>query len=506
VTGLRQDESPALARRLRAAAAVLLDPPLVDTGELWTDAAVLIDRLVRTVRADAAPARLWLLYSAIATAYPTPEQLIRTWRRMQLCDTADEATVLLLDTCLTAAVESGWAERDVEIVSGEVLVDVHFTATNSLHTGIQRVVRSAMPHWRDQVRLVGWTPNAGTLRDLRPDERAMVLEWTGREATGSDQPAETAAESMPLLIPWHSVLVLAEVPARAVSERLAALAQHSGNAVTAIGYDCIPIVSADLVPPIETEKFVHYLGIIKHVRTVAGISGSAAAEFRGFARMLATQGLPGPTVTECLLPAPIPARRLDPVASAAAPTILCVGSFEPRKNQLALLYAAEALWRQGHRFGLQFVGGSAWGREFPRVVRRLKHAGRDITVRSSIGEQELLDAYATARFTVFTSVHEGYGLPVAESLAAGTPVITSDFGSLQEIGAAGGAVLIDPRDDDALVRAMRELLVDDARIAQLRREIAARPSRSWADYARELWNVVVAPAGPAPELVTAVAG
>ena len=66
-----------------------------------------------------------------------------------------------------------------------------------------------------------------------------------------------------------------------VSERLAALAQYSGNAVTAIGYDCIPIVSADMVPPVETAKFVHYLGVIKHVRRVAGISISAATEFAG---------------------------------------------------------------------------------------------------------------------------------------------------------------------------------------------------------------------------------
>jgi glycosyltransferase involved in cell wall biosynthesis len=486
---ISSSEHPALARRLRSAAVELFGDAADDShDDPWTDASLLLDRLVRSVRADPAPARMWLLYTAISTVFPTSDELSACLRAMQLSASADEAALWLLDRCLGAAIDAGWPEQSIEIVTGEVLVDVHFAATNSLHTGIQRVVRSAVPYWYGQARLVGWTPNGGTLRTLNAPEQGRVLEWADRRPVG-----ERADDELPrLIVPWRSVLVLAEVPARAVSDRLAALAQYSGNAVTAIGYDCIPVVSADLVPPVETQKFVHYLGIVKHLRTVAGISVSATAEFGGFARMLATQGLLAPAVTECRLPAPVPIALPDQ-ESAATPTVLCVGSFEPRKNQLALLYAAEVLWREGLRFGLRFVGGSSWGREFPRVVRRLRAAGRDVTVRASIGESELSAAYAGARFSVFTSVHEGYGLPVAESLAAGTPAITTDYGSLNEIGSAGGTVLVDPRDDDQLVQVMRELLTDDDRIATLRAEILARPSRTWADYADDLWNVLVTP-------------
>jgi len=211
--------------------------------------------------------------------------------------------------------------------------------------------------------------------------------------------------------------------------------------------------------------------------------------------MMATQGLAGPEIVECRLPAP----AFDPGSAAAVgaesgpPTVLCVGSFEPRKNQLALLYAAEVLWREGLSFRLRFVGGSAWGREFPKVVRTLRKRGRDIEVQSNIDEWQLQQAYATARFSVFTSVHEGYGLPVVESLAAGTPVITSNFGSLNEIAADGGTLLVDPRDDDQLVAAMRDLLVDEELVAKLAAEIVTRPNRSWADYAGELWTTAVAP-------------
>jgi len=92
-----------------------------------------------------------------------------------------------------------------------------------------------------------------------------VLAW----GAAADPGADSDDAELRLVVPWRSVLVLAEVPPRSVSERLAALANFSGNAVSAIGYDCIPVVSADLVPAIETEKFVRYLGILKHARTVA---------------------------------------------------------------------------------------------------------------------------------------------------------------------------------------------------------------------------------------------
>ncbi len=80
---------------------------------------------------------------------------------------------------------------------------------------------------------------------------------------------------------------------------------------------------------------------------------------------------------------------------------------------------------------------------------------------------------------------------MAESLALGTPVITSEYGSMAEIAAGGGALTVDPRDDHAIADAMRDLLTDDALLAQLESQARARPSRTWDDYARETWSVLV---------------
>src|SRR5690606_21981332 len=140
-----------------------------------------------------------------------------------------------------------------------------------------------------------------------------------------------------------------------------------------------------------------------------------------------------------------------------------VGSHEPRKNHDAVLHAAEVLWREGQRFALAFVGGNAWGSEqFLGAVEDLRANGRPIAVVTGASDDVLWWGYRMARFTVFPSLGEGFGLPVAESLAAGTPAVTSGFGSMAEIAEDGGCLLIDPRNDASLAQGMRTLLTDDS--------------------------------------------
>jgi glycosyltransferase involved in cell wall biosynthesis len=172
--------------------------------------------------------------------------------------------------------------------------------------------------------------------------------------------------------------------------------------------------------------------------------------------------------------------------------VISVGSLEPRKNQLAVLYAAEQLWREGLRFRLRFIGGARLRSEFDARANRLAHEGYPVSISIKITDEELWAAVREARFSAFPSLHEGYGLPVAESLAYGTPALTTCYGSTAEIAAAGGAVLVDPRDDDALLEAMRRLITDDELVTELTRTALARPARTWDHYAAELWQALVA--------------
>ena len=112
-------------------------------------------------------------------------------------------------------------------------------------------------------------------------------------------------------------------------------------------------------------------------------------------------------------------------------------------------------------------------------------------VHQRVSEDELWSLYRLADLTVFVSFLEGYGLPVAESLASGTPVITSNYGSMAEIAAGGGALQVDPRNPEAIASAMHQLLTDERRLDILREESKARRWRTWDDYANEVWELLV---------------
>jgi len=149
--------------------------------------------------------------------------------------------------------------------------------------------------------------------------------------------------------------------------------------------------------------------------------------------------------------------------------VLFVGSLEPRKNLGRLLDAWESLaaeLQQTHR--LVAVVPATWRQEaVRRRFERLVNGGRAVLVEQA-GEEELAALYRGSRALVFPSLAEGFGLPVAEAMACGTPVITSNRSSLPEV-AGNAALLVDPENPAALTSSMERLLTDEA----LRRRLVA---------------------------------
>jgi glycosyltransferase involved in cell wall biosynthesis len=498
VTSHQAGLNEALAGRLRMAAAHLLDEvPDVDHLDPAGQSGTLLDALVRTVHDAGAPDRLWLLLTALCAAYPTREEVDRARRLIELSGPLTAAPGLLR-LAFPIASQGGHLRASIEVVERQVVVDVDHSAKYDLHTGIQRVARSLLPLWdRDhEVIPVAWNRANRALRRLSDTETARVLEWAPERTVQKQVDAvveRTPREPDRLLVPWRSVVVMVEVPSGPASDRLAAIGDLSGNSLVAVAHDAIPVVSADMVPWEESAKFVQYLTGVKFAARVAAVSRSAAAEMSGFVAALATQGLEGPLVTEVALGSPeVPAPTGEPTVTGV-PDVLVVGSHEPRKNHLAVLHAAEVLWREGAAFSLTFIGGSGWGTEFPERVAELQKAGRPVDVRRGVSDADLAAAYRSAAFSVFPSLHEGFGLPVAESIAFGTPVITANFGATAECALDGGAVLVDPWDDGALIDAMRILLTDPVALRHLREEARHRVVRDWQEYAVDLWAWLVEP-------------
>lgn len=484
----------ALDDRLQAAAAALG----VARPEEDPSVGGLLVALNAHLAADPRADKAWLVLTAFRAAYPRTEDVREYLRLLELL-TPDELAISMLARTLV----ENWSSRRrrrVRVLSDAVVIDVNTCAKTERHTGIQRVVRESVPRWaaaHPDVVPLAWTADHEGLRTLTPVEHDRVMAWNEQRHVGR---REEPANDQEVVVPWRCHVVLPEVPMPELCPQLSCLAMLSGNTVSAIGYDAIPILSADIRPPHEPDNYVRYLTVVKHCTRVAAISISAALEFRGFSQMLSAEGLAGPEVAEVVLPAEAP-KPERAVGDVDPPLVLCVGSQEVHKNHLAILQAAEVLWVEGHEFRLAFVGGPGWDpRPFEDRVGELTRAGRPVAIHRGISDRQMWELYGTARFTVFPSLHEGYGLPVAESLACGTPVVTSCYGSMSEIAQNGGCLLADPRDDESLVEAMRRLMVDDALLQRLRDEARERPVRRWDEYAAEAWEVLV---GSGPSAVGA---
>jgi glycosyltransferase involved in cell wall biosynthesis len=493
-----------LDQRLRAAAELVLDPADLehDMTHPGGTSAHLLPRLVAACAEHDRVDVRWLVLTAAFGAFPTPQQVLDFGRMIELNDPTHAESTLLAE--IIAQPRRGRLDLPMRTVTDAVVVEVNYCARHSTHTGIQRTVRETMPRWaaHHDITAVAWADPWCAFRTLAPAEARRVFEHA--ETASAEQTeiatdrhgsaAETPAYEPELVVPWRSSVVLPDVFSMDAKDQLAGMARFSGNAVSMIGYDLIPLTSPDTRPLGEANGTAAYLSMVKHAHRVAGISRSAVAEFRGFSRSLRAQGLAGPEVREVRLSSESLREGTTPPAARPGrtrPVMLCLGAQEPHKNQRAAIHAAERLWREGLDFEVHLVGGRGWSNAVLKpAIDRLVAAGRPLRNLGRLSDADLLAEMRAADFAYFASLHEGYGLPVAETLACGTPVITSNFGSQAEIGELGGCLLIDPRDDDDVTNGIRTLLTDPAELARLRSEAAALTLRTWDEYAADLWDFV----------------
>ncbi|HLH17275.1 MAG TPA: glycosyltransferase family 1 protein [Bryobacteraceae bacterium] len=146
----------------------------------------------------------------------------------------------------------------------------------------------------------------------------------------------------------------------------------------------------------------------------------------------------------------------------AGPLVLSVGDLQPRKNQIGLIGAFSRLVKQYPqlRHTLLLAGKETWFAE--RVRQAARSSGVEDRIRFSgfVSDDDLLQLYNACDLFVFPSFYEGFGLPALEAMACGRAVACSNTSALPEV-VDGAAILFDPYSMDQMVRALRDLLLDD---------------------------------------------
>jgi len=169
--------------------------------------------------------------------------------------------------------------------------------------------------------------------------------------------------------------------------------------------------------------------------------------------------------------------------------ILFVGAIEPRKNLSMLLDAYAPLLSEDPELRLVIAGPYGW--LYAPFLKRLDALGlrERVIFPGWVAGEDLPALYSAAEAFVYPSLYEGFGLPVLEALACGTPAVCSDTSSLPEV-AGDAALLVAPDDTAGWTAALRRVLND----ATLRAEMRARGVRqaarfSWDETARRTLEV-----------------
>jgi glycosyltransferase involved in cell wall biosynthesis len=259
----------------------------------------------------------------------------------------------------------------------------------------------------------------------------------------------------------------------------------AGCRVVVTVHDLIPLVFPEYFRSAMHRRYFHFLlGLSRRADAVITVSEASKNDLvmRGrfdpskitvigeaVDRELVAQELPAPTLRE-------------------RPYLLAMGAGEPRKNVARVIEAFEQV--AGSIPHELLVVGAPW-------------RGRDITIPpggrvrglGAVTNAQLRELYAGATALIYPSLYEGFGLPVLEAMAGGTPVVTSEAGSLREI-AGPAALYVDPRDRRSIASAIVELVSNPQKRDAL---VAAGRARvrqfSWQTAARQTIEVYKRAAG-----------
>jgi len=309
----------------------------------------------------------------------------------------------------------------------------------------------------------------------QPERPELFLYAAGRERPADAEPLFAAADRvrvspiprlwlrvrMPLAMAWDRVTV-AHFPGTLLPSWLPC-------PVVTTFYDLAALHFPELYDPAELQ---HYEVLIPAAarRSAAAIAISESTKRDLVERMGVAETKVHVTplgVAPHFAPLPEARRIVRERHGLAAPYVLaCVGSGHPRKNLRAVVEAFSRL--PSSEATLAIVGAAE---RDPAAQQAIEASpARERIVRLGHVPEEALPAiYGAAEVFCFPSLYEGFGLPVLEAMACGTPVVCANTSSLPEVGGEA-AVYIDPTDPEALTAALAELLGDEAR----RRDLGGR--------------------------------
>ncbi|MGV1958329.1 FkbM family methyltransferase [Agrobacterium sp. 22-214-1] len=372
------------------------------------------------------------------------------------------------------------------------------TVNCNINTGVQRVVRglaSGLIRAGKTVRFIKWDEATAQCVLINRKERETLALWEGPPITPSEETFyERDSQTIVLLNETEfqqGWLIIPEVLHLHTDEDLALnitfWAHRNNLKVGSIFYDAIPLKSpewAHIAP--AHQRYMSHLRLSDAVWPISNWSGTDLLAFwktydkadAGTLPVCEPLALPGSSSSHV---------RVSDRSPSDERLIACIGTIEPRKNQLALVEAFRTYKQQNPESPWRLV---LVGNLHPLCAPQINAAVKDgiIEHHGHVSEHALSELYSKCAFTVFPSKEEGFGLPILESLWYGKPCICANFGAMAEVAQGGGCVTIDVTSPKKIGGALKKLIENQELRQKLIDEAVSREISNWDQYAAGILN------------------
>ena len=374
-----------------------------------------------------------------------------------------------------------WQLLDKEIVAEKLPFRHNIEKSPSIRTKNRRLVKIVIAaFWHGLFSSYRYLiSNSGREQALRTSLiMRLVKFFRGRHLKNSTGSISMLADIQVPLLYKQTLLIVEPIQGEKIVNRL--LYFSSLGNLSVLVYDLLPISHPEFFAASSIQTFPNYLNLLSSASNIVTISNFTLSQVKKFTSENSNRHL-----QSILLPAGFSEVPEDRSQNSITPIFLCVGSLEPRKNHLSILRAAEDSWQKGFDFQLVLAGGQGWNNgDVIDYCKELKKKNRNLRIINDASDSALMDLYCEAFAYISVPWVEGFGLPLAEGMSTGKPVIASDIAAHREFGEVENVFFVHPDDVRGISNAMSSLISE--RTGKTQRATYPRKSEHWVEYSRQL--------------------
>lgn len=378
----------------------------------------------------------------------------------------------------------------------QIFVDVSVLCEIDAKSGIQRVTRSILR------QLLAAPPAGWQVRPVRLDRSVMAYRYANRFWREFNIDIETIeSEDEWLETQSGDIFLGLDLVADCVplAQQWFATQRRRGVKIYFVVYDLLPIMRPEWFPEVIAQCFPLWFKTISTVSDgLVGISRAVADDIRSWLDATQIQRLRdlqlgyfhlGADIDSSQPSKGVPDNAPEVLGSLSArPTILMVGTVEPRKGHVQAFEAFEKLWADGVDVNLVIVGKAGWGLNgFDQSLKSHPKLNRRFFWLEGISDEYLEKVYDVATCLLAASKGEGFGLPLIEAAQKGLPIIARDLPVFREV-AGDHALYFEGDSGEALARTLQDWL--NLRTAGREPSSAAMSWLTWEQSAEQLKRVI----------------